>query len=77
MTWKTFLVVYFSANNESVSETINKIESVGFNSSLGPVDFTYYWDSEPTKEQVIELADKLNEALKNSGAIFNIDTHEI
>lgn len=77
MAWKTFLVVYFSANDESISETIKKIESVGFTCSIGPIDFVYDWDSKPTKEKIIELADKLNESLKDSGTMFNIDTHEV
>jgi coenzyme F420-reducing hydrogenase delta subunit len=74
MAWKTQLVAYFNGN-EKVSKIVNQIESVGFESSLGPVDFQYIWDQEPTKEQVLELADKLSEALKDMGVIFNIDTH--
>lgn len=76
MAWKTYLVMYFSSGEEKVSEIIKKVESVGFTTSLGPVDFLYEWEKEPTKEEILDLADKLGEALKNTGAIFNIDTHE-
>lgn len=76
MSWKTYLVLYFKAGNEKVSEIVKKVESVGFKSALGPVDFTYGWEKEPTKEQVLELADKLTEMLGGTEVMFNIDTHK-
>lgn len=76
MAWKTYLVMYFNAGKAKASEVVKGVESVGFETNFGPVDFAYTWESKPTKEQVLELADKLTEALKESGAIFNIDTHE-
>ena len=76
MGWKTYLVMYFNAGKEKASEVIKRVESVGFTTNFGPVDFTYDWEDEPTKEKVLELADKLTDALKDTGAIFNIDTHK-
>ena len=74
MVWKTQLVPYFNGN-ERISEIIKRVETLGFKSALGPVDFEYTWKKEPTKQQVIELANKLCDILKNTGTIFNIDTH--
>lgn len=76
MTWKTFLIMYFSVEKEKVSEVIKKVELTGFKTTFGPVDFVYEWQQAPTKEQILELADKLTEALKDTGVMFNIDTHE-
>ena len=76
MTWKTFLIMYFNAEKEKASEVIKKVEAVGFKTTFGPVDSIYEWENEPTKEQILELADKLTEALKSTGVMFNIDTHE-
>ena len=76
MAWKTFLIMYFNAGKEKASEVVKKVESVGFVTTFGPVDFVYQWQQNPSKEQVLELADKLTEVLKDTGAIFNIDTHE-
>ena len=76
MGWKTFLVMYFKAGNGKVSEIIKKVESVGFECTVGPVDFVYNWDKEPTKEEILEVADNLAEALDGTGVMFNIDTHE-
>lgn len=76
MGWKTYLVLYFKAGNGKISETVKKVESVGFETSFGPVDFTYSWESEPTKQQVLELGDRLSEALNGTEVVFNMDTHE-
>ena len=76
MAWKTYLVVYFSTNNEKVSEIVKEVENIGFTTALGPVDFVYEWKQKPTKEEILNLADKVVEALKGTGTIFNIDTHE-
>ncbi len=75
MAWKTQLVMYFNGK-EKITFIIKKVEGLGFNSALGPVDFEFEWKEEPTKEQVFELCDKLCEALKGTGVIFNIDTHD-
>lgn len=76
MAWKTYLVMYFNAGKAKASEVVQKVESVGFETNFGPVDFDYTWEEKPSKEQVLELADKLGEALKDTGVMFNIDTHE-
>lgn len=75
MTWKTYLVMYFSSES-TMSEVIKKVEAAGFKTTFGPVDFVYEWKSKPTKEQILELGDKLSKALKGTGIVFNIDTHE-
>lgn len=76
MAWRTYLVLYFKAGNSKISEIVKKVESVGFKSSLGPVDFSYDWKEEPSTEQVLELADKLSETLNGTEVMFNIDTHK-
>jgi len=74
MGWKTYLVMYFNTRSEKPSEIAKKVEEVGFKCTIGPVDFVYEWESEPTKEQILELADRLTEVLKNTETMFNIDT---
>lgn len=76
MAWRTHLVMYFGTGDGKVSDVVKKVESLGFTSALGPVDFIYEWDSEPSKEEVLALADKLCAALKGSGVVFNLDTHD-
>lgn len=77
MGWKTYLVMYFGTNGASISEVVKKVESLGFRASLGPVDFEYDWhDKMPKKEDVFALGDKLIKLLKDTGIIFNLDTHD-
>jgi len=66
--------MYFSTSNGKISDIVKKVESVGFECAIGPVDFIYEWDKEPTKEEILDLADKLAESLKDTGVMFNIDT---
>ena len=77
MGWKTYLVMYFGTRGAKTSDIAQKVESLGFETSFGSVDFVYDWkDRKPTKEEVLVLGDKLVEALNGSGSVFNLDTHE-
>ncbi|MEM3075122.1 MAG: hypothetical protein QXX55_00705 [Candidatus Pacearchaeota archaeon] len=75
MSWKTYLVMYFSSESK-ISDVIKRVESIGFKTTFGPVDFIYEWKSKPTKKQVLRLGDNLSKVLKGTGVVFNIDTHE-
>jgi dihydrodipicolinate synthase/N-acetylneuraminate lyase len=75
--WKTHLILHFGTDNiKKPSEVAKKLEEIGFETSLGPVDFIHKWDKEPTKEHVLELADKVSEKLQGTGSVFNLDTHD-
>ena len=74
--WKTYLIMYFGTKNITPTQVAEKIEALGFQTTFGSVDFLYNWESKPTKEQILELANKVSEALKESGAVFNLDTHD-
>jgi len=76
--WKTHLVLHFGTkNNKKPSEIAKELSKIGFESSLGTVDFVYEWeDKEPSKEDVLGLADKVSEILEGTGSVFNLDTHD-
>jgi hypothetical protein len=76
MTWRTYLVMFFGTEDGNPSKIVKALEKVGLASSLGPVDFIYEWLEKPTKEEVILLADKIADALRGTGCVFNIDTHD-
>jgi len=67
--------MYFRAGDEKASDVVKKVESVGFECTVGPIDFIYQWKKEPTKTEILNLADKLTTALRGTGVMFNIDTH--
>jgi hypothetical protein len=68
--------MYFGTGDGKITDVVKKVEALGFTCALGPVDFIYEWGSEPSKEDVLNLADKLAASLKGSGVIFNLDTHD-
>lgn len=76
MGWRTYLVMYFGTEGLSASEIAKKVESLGFETVFGSVDFVYPWKEKPSKEDVLSLGDKIVEVLEGSGAIFNLDTHD-
>jgi len=77
MGWKTYLVMYFGTDGGvSASEIAKRLESAGFTTTFGPVDFVHDWAEKPTKEEILSIGDKVVEALKDSGAVFNLDTHD-
>jgi hypothetical protein len=77
MGWKTYLVMYFGTKGVKASEIAKRVESLGFETSFGSVDFIFNWkDKQPSKEDVLAMGDKLAKALEGSGAVFNLDTHD-
>ena len=76
MVWKTYLILHFGTIGIPMTEILKKVETIGFKTTLGPVDFIYEWDKKPTKEEISELGNKLVEILKGTGSVFNLDTHD-
>lgn len=77
MTWKTYLIMYFGDNGTKLTEVVTKINALGFETRLGSFDFAYDWgESEPKKEDVLGLGDKVADAVKGTGVIFALDTHD-
>jgi hypothetical protein len=73
---KTYLVMYFGSGMPA-SEVAKKLKGLGFNAHYGPYDFIYEWsDKQPSTDDILALGDKVSEALKGSGAVFNLDTRD-
>ncbi|MCX6708424.1 MAG: hypothetical protein NTW67_02120 [Candidatus Woesearchaeota archaeon] len=76
MGYKTYLVMYFGTKGFGASEIASRLEKIGFQTQFGPFDFVFEWKKEPSKTEVLSLGDKIAETLKDSGAVFNLDTHD-
>ena len=73
---KTFLVMYFGTKVPA-STIAQRLEKLGFETTYGPYDFIYDWGKKtPSKDHILKLGDQVVEALKDSGAVFNLDTHD-
>lgn len=74
---KTYLVMYFGTKDVPASEIAKRLESLGFETNYGPYDFIYNWkDKNPSKAEILALGDRVVKSLKDSGAVFNLDTHD-
>lgn len=76
MAWKTYLIMYFGTKGIGPSEIARRIEKLGFVTTIGSTDFIYGWDKKPTKEEILDLGDKTARELEETGAVFNLDTHD-
>ena len=77
MVWNTYLIMHLGTDgNSSMTEVVEKVESLGFTTSFGPTDFIYDWGvDKPSKADILGLGDKLLDILKGSNTSFNLDTH--
>jgi len=75
--WKTYLIIYFGDKGAKPTDIVAKINELGFKTRLGTFDFSYKWGEEaPSKESILELGNKVAEAIKDTGVIFALDTHD-
>ena len=75
--WKTYLVLHFgTSSGKKPTQIAMDLETLGFKTVFGSVDFIYDWPSEPSKQEVLGLGDKISDLLNGSGSVFNLDTHE-
>ncbi|MBN2112483.1 hypothetical protein JW707_05295 [Candidatus Woesearchaeota archaeon] len=72
---KTYLIMYFGSGMPA-SDVAKKLKGLGFEAHYGPYDFIYDWKKNPTKDEILALGDKVAEALKGSGGVFNLDTRD-
>ncbi len=71
---ETKLIVYFDSEGEKPTVVVDRIVSAGFEVTQGKYDFVYKWDKEPTNAEILELGDKLVDALKGSNVRFKLET---
>ena len=74
---RTHLIVYFGTTGVGPSEIARRVEALGFKTTWGPYDFVYEWSNPPTNKEILAIGDKVAEALKGTGTVFNLDTHDV
>ena len=71
---KTNVILVFSSDGAKLSEIVDKVKALGFKVAVGRHDFVYDWGRDATAEEIIELGDKLSEALKGSNVSFKLES---
>jgi hypothetical protein len=71
---KTYIEVLVSADGEKASVISEKLLQMGLKSSFGEHDFEYNWKNEIVIPEVLKFIDKVQSALKGTGAILKFTT---
>jgi len=73
---QTFLLLQLSSEGAAFSEVAEIVESLGFRPETDGYDFVYEWGRSATVHETLELADRLQAALKGSRVAFRIESTE-
>ena len=70
----TYLRVWFSSKGEMPSEITQRLTSMGFRIMKGNYDYAYDWSRRPSQEDILKLADQVHETLRDTHAIYKLET---
>jgi hypothetical protein len=73
---QTFLLLQLSSEGSTFSEVADILESLGFRPDTDGHDFVYDWGRTVTARETLELADRIQAALKGSRVSFRIESTE-
>lgn len=73
---KTFLLLQFSSEGSDYSAVAELLENLGFQPESDGYDFAYEWGRTVTVRETLELADRVQAALKGSRVAFRVESTE-
>ena len=73
-TMKTYITVFFSTEGAKPSKVLDALNNLGFEPTTGNFDGIYRWDKKATLDEAINLADKVQMALKGMGVVVKLET---
>jgi len=73
---QTFLLVQLSSEGAPFSEVAETLESLGFRPEGDGYDFVYDWGRSVTVRETLDLADRVQAALKGLHVAFRIESTE-
>ena len=71
---KTYLVLFFSSDGASIRDVVAKPQGLGFKIVVGAHDLVYEWSNEPSEQDILDLGDKVKDALKGCNVMFKLET---
>jgi len=71
---ETYIDVFVSVDGDKSSVIFKKINDMGINYHVGEHDFIYDWKGIARISDELDLADKIQEKIKGSGAILKFTT---
>jgi hypothetical protein len=73
---RTHLLLQFSSEGSPYSDVAETLESLGFRPETDGYDFVYDWGRSVTVRETLELADRVQAALKGSRVAFRIESSD-
>lgn len=73
---QTFLLLQLSSEGAPYSDVADILENLGFRPETDGYDFVYDWGRPATVRETLELADRIQAALKGSRVSFRIESTE-
>ena len=73
---KTFLLLQLDSEGAPFSEVAEILEDMGFRPETEGYDFVYEWGRTASVRETLELADRIQEALRGSRVSFRIESTE-
>ncbi|MDG7038172.1 MAG: hypothetical protein JRN37_03275 [Nitrososphaerota archaeon] len=74
---RTYITLMFSSEGAAPSSVIKKLESIGFSrieSISGMKNIVYEWERKATLKDTLELADRVQNALKGLHVTYTLNT---
>jgi hypothetical protein len=73
---KTFLLLQLDSEGAPYSEVAEVLESLGFQAETEGYDFVYDWGRATGVSETLELADRIQEALRGKRVRYRIESTE-
>jgi hypothetical protein len=73
---RTFLLLQLDSEGASYSEVADVVEDLGLRPHGDGYDFVYDWNRAATVTEVLEFADRLQEALRGKRVFFRLESAE-
>ena len=73
---QTFLLLQLSSEGAPYSDVAEILENLGFRPETDGYDFVYDWGRPASVRETLELADRIQAALKGSRVAFRVESTE-
>ena len=73
---RTYLLLQLDSEGAPYSEIAEVVEDLGLRPHRAGYDFVYEWNRPASVREVLEFADRLQEALRGQRVFFRLETSE-
>lgn len=71
---KTYVTITFNSEGEKPSEVERRLFGIGLEAMHGRYDFAYEWEHNPSIDDLFDLVDRIQTALRGTEVMFSVET---